>query len=63
MNKIFPLPQISEFINKLGKYVFHWEKRNFQPIGNLAHTTECLTSGKAMYIYIDCLILTQADNM
>ena len=35
------------------KYVFHWEKQNFKPIGNSAHNAECLVLGKILNIYID----------
>ena len=34
------------------KYVFHWEKQNFAPTGNFAHTTEFLTWGKALLIIL-----------
>ena len=38
------------------KYVFHWEKQNFKPIGNSAHNAECLVLGKFLNIYIDCFM-------
>ena len=49
--------------------VFHWEKQNFEPIGNSAHTTEVLASGKALLtlslLYLQMLkilISTKTDN-
>ena len=36
----------------LVKYVFHWEKWNFELIGNFAHTKEFLTLGKALSIHL-----------
>ena len=29
------------------KLIFHWKKWNFEPTGNLAHTTEIVALGKA----------------
>ena len=56
-----------------GKYVFHGEKWNFEPIGNFAHTTKFLTIRKPLLIllllYLQMLIImlimqisTQIDN-
>ena len=39
-----------------GKYVFHWEKQNFELIGNFAHKVEFLALGKTLNIYIDYLM-------
>ena len=33
-------------------FVFHPEKRNFEPIGNSVHTAEVLDSGKALLIFL-----------
>ena len=51
------------------KYILRWEKWNFEPVGNFAHTTGFLTFGKALLIflplYIQMLIMqisTQANN-
>ena len=58
MNEIFhylkfiSLPPLSK---NWEKYAFHWEKWNFEPIGNSVHTAEFLPLGKALNIYIDCL--------
>ena len=52
MIEIFRFLKFQEFINELGKYVFHWEKWNFEPIGSFAHTTEFLTIGKALLILL-----------
>ena len=38
------------------KYVFHWQKLNFEPIGNSAHKAGFLALGKALNIYIDYLM-------
>ena len=53
----------------LDKYVFHWEKWKFEPIGNSAHTAEVLAYGKALLILLPLylqmlkmLISTQTDN-
>ena len=35
------------------KYVFRWEKWNFDSIANSAHTAASLDLGKALNIYID----------
>ena len=35
------------------KYVFDWEKWNFQPIASSVHTAEFLALRKALNIYID----------
>ena len=40
----------------MGKYVFRWEKLNFEHIGNSVHTTEFLALGKIVNIYINYLI-------
>ena len=32
------------------KYVFHWEKWNFEPTGNSAHTAEIFGLRKVQYI-------------
>ena len=44
MIEIFHFLKFSEFINELGKtkHIFHWGKWE-EPIGNSAHTAECLT--------------------
>ena len=34
------------------KYVFHWEKWNFEPTGNFAYTAQFLTLGKALLILL-----------
>ena len=43
------------------KYVFHWEKLNFEPTGNFEHTTEFLILGKALLmlllLYLQMLIV------
>ena len=51
------------------KYVFRWEKWNFEPNENSAHTAEVLTYGKALLILLPLylqmlkmLISTQTDN-
>ena len=54
MNEI--LPQILRFSNESEKIVFHWEKQNFEPIGNSTHKAEFLALGKARNIYIDYLM-------
>ena len=53
----------------LVKYVFHWEKRNLEPIGDFAHTTEFLSFRKALLIillvYLQMLMIqisTQTDS-
>ena len=38
------------------KYVFHWEKLNFEPIGNSAQKAEFLALGKTLNFYIDYLM-------
>ena len=43
-------------LNELGKHVFHWEKWNFEPIANSAHTTEIVVLRKVLNIYIDHLL-------
>ena len=51
------------------KYVFRWEKWNFEPNENSAHTGEVLAYGKALLILLPLylqmlkmLILTKTDN-
>ena len=43
------------------KYVFHWQKWNFEPIGIFVHTTEFLTLEKAplilLLLYLQMLIM------
>ena len=41
---------------KFEKYVFCWEKLNFEHIGNFKHTTEFLALGKNVNIYIKYLM-------
>ena len=69
IHEIFHFLKFQEFINELEKYVFNWEKCNFEPIGNFGHDIKFLTLGKALLIlsplYVFMLILqisTQADN-
>ena len=38
------------------KYFFHWEKKNFEPIGNSAYKVGFLALGKALNICVDYLI-------
>ena len=68
MNGIFHFLKFQEFINEFGKIYFALGK-NFEPVGNFAHTTGFLTFGKALLIflplYIQMLIMqisTQANN-
>ena len=52
----------------LKKYVFNWEKYNFQPIRNFAQTTVFLTLGKAqlillaLYLQMLTIQITQTDS-
>ena len=57
------------FSMNLVKYIFHWWKWHFEPIGNFTHTTGFLILGEALLIllplYFKMLkkqMLTQADN-
>ena len=38
------------------KYVFHWEKINFRPFANSAHTVKLLALGKTKNICINDLM-------
>ena len=38
------------------KYVFHWEKWNFELIVNFVNNTQFLVLGKALNIYIEYLM-------
>ena len=44
------------YIIHLEKYVFHWEKWNFEPIMNSAHTAERLALVKALNKNMDHLL-------
>ena len=61
MNEIFHSSTFKNLSMNWGKYVFHWEKWNFQCISKFAHTTELLTLGKAQLIllplYLQMLIM------
>ena len=46
MNEMFYILNFQQFINEFGQYVL-W---NFEPIGNVAHTTVFLTLGKVLLI-------------
>ena len=48
--------QVSLLSKNWEKYVFHWEKLNFEHIGNSVHTEEFLALGKALHIYINYLM-------
>ena len=43
-------------VMNLEKYVFHWEKWNFEPIMNSAHTAERLALVKTMNKNMDYLL-------
>ena len=45
------------------KYVFCWEKKNFEPIVNSMHTVDHLALVKALIKNIDHSLYYQADNM
>ena len=48
-------------MNKLEKYAFHWEKYNFEVIGNFVHKDPANT----LTLYLQMLIMqisTQTDN-
>ena len=48
-------------MNKLEKYAFHWEKYNFELIGNFVHKDPANT----LTLYLQMLIMqisTQTDN-
>ena len=69
MNEIFHFLKLQEYIIELRKYVFHWEKWNFEPTGKSAYTTKFLTLGNALLIllslYLQMLIMqisTQKNN-
>ena len=46
--------------------IFHWEKSNFEIIGNFSHTTEFLTLEKAvlilLHLYLQMLIMQIPDQ-
>ena len=44
------------------KYVFHWEKWNFESNGNSALKEEFLVLGKALNIYIDYLMFYSSSQ-
>ena len=40
MNEVFRYLKFKNLSKNLEKYVFYWEKPNFEPIGNSVHTAE-----------------------
>ena len=45
------------------KYVFHWEKRNFELNANSVLTAELLALRKALYLYIDFLMFYSSRHV
>ena len=56
MNEIIHILLIYDLSKNWEKYVFRWEKLNFEHIGNSVHTTEFLGLEKAVNIYINYLM-------
>ena len=57
MNEIFHYLKFNSLSKNWEKYVFHWEKWNFEHIWNFAHTAEILALGQALNIYIEYLMI------
>ena len=56
MNEIIHYLKFKNLSKNWKKYVLHWEKCNFEHIGNSVHATEFLALGKTLNIYIDYLM-------
>ena len=56
MNEIIHYLKFKNLSKNWEKYFLQWEIYNFEHIGNSVHTTEFLALGKALNIYIDCLM-------
>ena len=48
MNEIIHYLKFKNLSKNWKKYVLHWEKCNFEHIGNSVHTTEFLALGKTL---------------
>ena len=52
MNEIFRYLNFGSLSKNWEKYDIHWEKWNFEHIGNSVHTAEFWVLGKALNVYI-----------
>ena len=56
MNDIIHYIKFKKLLKNWEKYVFYWEKWNFEHIGNSVHNAEFLALGKVLDIYIEYLM-------
>ena len=56
MNEIFRHLNFGSLSKNWEKYDIHWEKWNFEHIGNSVHTAEFWVLGKAQNVYIKYLM-------
>ena len=60
MNEIIHYFRFKNSSKNWEMYVFHWEKCNFERIGNFVHIAELLALGKALNFYINYLMFYQS---